>query len=510
MKHLTVLIFLAAAQCSRAFSVEADSVADISSRSASAMSLVHRATAPFYQASDADMFYERSYSLNDISAAYIYRHEKEAERPWNGDGLSNGVFEARAYLRLGKKSMATAGAGYENGKVRGVRWNSTADYALLYPYVVADSLGGDLQREQYHFYGGFASRAGRFVYGLGARYRAVHQYRDYDPRPRNMATDLSVSVSGNMRVGGHSLGLGADVRFYKQVMDVAYYSQSGANSTQFHFTGLGHTYGRIDGVSYTETRHKGFGYGASASYLPVGRNGFMAEGSFEFLRMNRQIHAFNEAPLTTLRTYAAEVRAGYQFRQGSVTHMPYVQAAWQRRRGFEAIVDNGYLGEFKIIGRHEKYHLNAFASRAAWLISAGKGRWAIEAEPSVGLVAEKEEYVEPYSKLERLAVEPSLHLQAMLNSGNWLFVAAINARARISAGQKFRINPKHIQEDLYAYELSRFDRANASACDLSPSITLQRTLGSLGAIYGRMAYTERIHSYGPCRGLSVSIGWRFF
>lgn len=510
MKHLPVIILLGAAQCTWAFSVEADSVADISRRSASDMSLAYRLKAPFYQASEADMYYERAYSLNDISATYVWRHEEEAEKPWNGDGISNGVFDARAYLRLGKKSIATAGAGYENGKVRGVRWNSTADYDVLYPYVVADSLGGDLQREQYHFYGGFASRAGKFVYGLGAKYRAIHQYRDYDPRPRNMATDLSVSVSGNMRVGDHVIGLGADVRFYKQVMDVAYYSQTGANSTQFHFTGLGHTYGRIDGVSYTETRHKGFGYGVSASFLPVARRGFMAEGTFEFLRMNRQIHEFNEAPLTTLHTYAALVRAGYQFSQGSVTHMAYAQAQWQRRRGFEAIVDNGYLGEFKIIGRHEKYHLNIFSSRAAWLISVDKGRWAIEVEPSIGFVAEKEDYVEPYSKVERLNVEPSLHLQAMLNSGKWLFAAGLNACGRIPVDKTFDITPKYIQTDLYAYEISRFDRANAPSCDLSPSVTLQRTLDSLGAVYGRVAYTERIHNYGPCRGLSISVGWRFF
>ncbi|MCM1450636.1 MAG: hypothetical protein NC102_00035 [Clostridium sp.] len=510
MKALMAIFLFCAAQCSWAFSLDADSVSDINSRSAAALSLSHRARAPFYQASDADKYYLQPYSLSDINASYIWRHQEHAAEPWNGAGESRGAFDADAYLRLGKSSVATAGAGYETGMVRDVQWNSTADYAMLYPYVVADSLGGDLHREQYRFFGGFASQAGKFVYGLGAKYRAIHQYRDYDPRPRNMATDLSVSASGSMRIGRHALGLGAGVRFYKQVMDVEYYSQAGANSTQFHFTGLGHTFGRIDGTSYTETRHKGFGYSASASCLPVDRSGFMAQAEFSFLRMNRQIHEFNEAPLTTLRTYSASLRAGWRFGRGSVTHFPYAEAAWQRRRGHEAVVDNGYMGEFQIIDKHEKYHLNALSARAAWLISADKGPWTFEAEPSVGYNIEKEDYVEPYAKLEMTSLSPSLSLQATRNGDRWMLSATLNASARFCLDKDFGISSSHIQKDIYAYERMRFDRAAEQVCSLSPALTLQYRLDGMGALYGRLAYAERLHSHGPDRGFAVTLGWRFF
>jgi len=510
MKSLTCLLMLAAAQWSWALAVEADSVSGINERTASAVSLTHRAKAPFYQASDADRYYERAYSLSDINASYLHRHEYLAAEPWRGDGASTGVFDASAYLRLGHRSVAFAGAGYEIGIENNVRWNSTADYRMLYPYVVGDSIGGDLNREQYHFYGGFASSVGRFVYGLGAKYRAVHQYRDYDPRPRNMGTDLSVSASGSLRIGGRALGIGADVRFYKQVMDVAYYSQAGANSTQFHFTGLGHTYGRIDGTTYTETRHKGIGIGVSASWLPVDREGFMAEADFSRMRVNRQIHEFNEAPLTTLVTSLAQLRAGYQYRRGVLTHTICLEAAYQRREGMEAVIDNGHLGEFSVLGRHEKYHLNILSARAAWLMAVDRGRWAFEAEPSVGFLSVGEDYIETYSKVTSAFALPGLRLQAMRDAGRWLFVAGLDLNGRISVRKHFGVTAVGINKDIYAYEAYRFCRSVSGRWEVSPAVTVQRSIGNLGAVYLNIAYAERFHGYGADRCVGITAGWRFF
>lgn len=510
MKALPAILLLAAAQCAWASTVKADSVSDINSRTAASLSLSHRTSSKFYDASDADRYFKQSYSLNDISATFSHRSEDRAAEPWNGDGESMGIFDASAYLRLGKKSVATAGAGYQTGMVRDVQWNSTADYAMLYPYVVADSLGGDLRREQYHFNGGFASQAGNFVYGIGAKYRAIHQYRDYDPRPRNMATDLSVAASGSVILGSHALGFGASVRFYKQVMDVAYYSQSGANSTQFHFTGLGHTFGRLDGTSYTETRHKGTGFGGSVSYLPTNRLGLMSEATFDFMRMNRQIHELNEVPATTLRTYSAQMRIGYKWRRGGLYHLPYIEAGFQRRRGHEAVIDNGSMGEFAIIGRHEKYHLNRLNAKAAWLLSADKEKWTVEAEPYVMYASEKEDYVEPYARLEHASLIPGISLQFLRNSGKWLFSLSVDAWGRFCLNKDFGINSSQINNSIYAYEAYRFDRLSGACQAVSPAFTLQYRLESLGAIYVRASYAQKFHDFGPDRGFCVSAGWRFF
>lgn len=456
---------------------EPGDVADINRRAAATISLEHQASEPFYQGSYADRYFEQAYSLNDINASYYHRSEHRPADVREGDGASMGIFDASAYLRLGSKSVAVAGAGYQTGTVKGVRWNSVADCSALYPYIVGDSLGGDLRREQYHFYGGFASRAGDYVYGMGAKYRATHQYRDYDPRPRNMATELTVSASGSRIIGAHALGLGAEVLCYKQVMDVDYYSQSGANSTQYHFTGLGHTFGRVDGTTYTETRYKGFGYGLSASWLPTGREGLMASASASRLRTRQQIHQLNEAPITHLVTYAARLRLGCKYSRGAVSHMPFIEAVGERRVGKESVIDNGNLGEFAVIGRHHKYSLNALSARAAWLISMSNDRYALAAEPAAGIEWLSEAYLEPYSRESRLSLMPSIRLQAMRHAGLWLLAANADARG----GHR-----PHI----------------------SPSLTAQRRLDQ-GAIYLTVAYDQLLHAPGPNRALTATAGYRF-
>jgi hypothetical protein len=35
-------------------------------------------------------------------------------------------------------------------------WNENADYDVIYPYVAADSIGGDMKFENYTFSGGYA------------------------------------------------------------------------------------------------------------------------------------------------------------------------------------------------------------------------------------------------------------------------------------------------------------------------------------------------------------------
>lgn len=46
------------------------------------------------------------------------------------------------------------------GKQYQVSWNSSSDYDLLNPYILADTLGGDTHCERYGFQGGYAVSKG--------------------------------------------------------------------------------------------------------------------------------------------------------------------------------------------------------------------------------------------------------------------------------------------------------------------------------------------------------------
>ena len=68
--------------------------------------------------------------------------KKNAIAVWRGNRTSTGLFSADSYLRFGGKSAAFIGAEYENGILDNVNWNSTADYELLYPYVLISPCNG--------------------------------------------------------------------------------------------------------------------------------------------------------------------------------------------------------------------------------------------------------------------------------------------------------------------------------------------------------------------------------
>ena len=166
------------------------------------------------------------------------RREDQAWLTQEGDAALQGFFRTENLHRF-ERSAVLMGASYERGVKRNVRWNETSDFTLLYPYVMADSVGGDLQREQYAFQGHYAGRSGDWTWGAGMAYRALHEYRQVDPRPRNVTSDFRVDGTAGRILGPYALALTLSCRRYHQLQNTAFVNPKGANTTLFHMTGLG-------------------------------------------------------------------------------------------------------------------------------------------------------------------------------------------------------------------------------------------------------------------------------
>ena len=132
-----------------------------------------------------------------------------------GRGLSEGQLNIGTLVRLDSLSAVRGKVRYVNGVKRDVLWNSSSDCSTVYPYVMADTVGGDLRKEEYAFSGGYTARRGRFHWGVEGAYRALHEYRQADPRPRNIVSDLSVTGSAGWRpVPGYVLDATLGYRRY--------------------------------------------------------------------------------------------------------------------------------------------------------------------------------------------------------------------------------------------------------------------------------------------------------
>ena len=132
-------------------------------------------------------------SLTTIGLSGTYSQENEAVVMQQGRGNRYAAFDADSYIRRDRNTL-WGGAGYRVGRTMHTEWNENADFELLYPYVWADSVGGNLLSERYTFSGGFAREFGRIAWGIYADYRAEIEYRKRDPRPRNVVSDLNLAT----------------------------------------------------------------------------------------------------------------------------------------------------------------------------------------------------------------------------------------------------------------------------------------------------------------------------
>ena len=149
-----------------------------------------------------------------------------------------------------------------NGVKRNVVWNETSDYDWVYPYVLGDSVGGDLRCEEYYFAGGYAREYGRVTWGGTLDYRAAVEFRNIDPRPKNVVGELNASLGISLRTKTHyGIGMSAFATKYKQSNEIKFYSELG-QSKVYHFTGMGMDYARFSGNN-NSAYYKGKSFGGN-------------------------------------------------------------------------------------------------------------------------------------------------------------------------------------------------------------------------------------------------------
>lgn len=256
--------------------------------------------------------FRTSITLLGITADY-----RNADKPLvaqKGDRHLLTTASVNSYLRLGENNTVWGGAAYQTGKKYHIRFNSTTDYDMLYPYVMADTLGGDLQNECYAFNGGYGVRLKGWTLGVKIDFRAEHEYRVIDPRPRGIATDLTLSLGGSRNLKRYKIGLGVASRTYKQTNNVDFYNPLGVIPV-LHMTGLGTNYVRFAGA-VRSSYHKGTGIIAGFQLMPVDKNGAYVSARSSYMPYEKILPDLNALPMSRLNVYATDVQIGWK--QGGI------------------------------------------------------------------------------------------------------------------------------------------------------------------------------------------------
>ena len=190
------------------------------------------------------MVYQTPYS--QLALGIDFLHQTQGFVPEKGSGYTLPYLKVNTFHHLNGRSTVWGEASYMTGKVHDIKWNSTSDYDLLQPYILSDTLGGDIRRERYSISGGYTTNINKWQLGAEMHVRAEQEYRSRDPRMRGIVTDLTLRMGGGYDLGHYRLGAAVEGNIYKQTNSVAFYREEGV-IPEYQMTGLGTEYSRFSG-----------------------------------------------------------------------------------------------------------------------------------------------------------------------------------------------------------------------------------------------------------------------
>lgn len=337
-----------------------------------------------------------STSFSQLFITAPYRHQKEPFVLQNGNGAFLPEFKVESYLRLSPRTTVWGTAAYMNGRKKGISWNSTADYNLLYPYVLADTLGGKTTNERYSFSGGYATRLHKFLIGGELRFRAEHEYRTTDPRMRGIVSDLFLNLGGGYHLPGYYIGARVEGNVYRQSNSVTFYREAGS-IPEYQMTGLGTYYKRFSG-NQSEISYKGSGLKLSAELVPDHAQGWfgrLAVAQYAWKRINVD---FNSLPISTLYNKTLDLKAGWRRQDGNPVA---VFAGWSfaRRSGDEHIAGTAASNVYPQIATLTMYKKNTSCLYIGGLI--GRKHVSLSAQAGYRTTRERYEYPERLMNTDR-------------------------------------------------------------------------------------------------------------
>lgn len=344
--------------------------------------------------------------LTRVGAGYSHESAGTDRDARFGRGGHNWSVGADTYTKY-RTSTLWGAAKYANGLLKDAVWNETADYDIVYPYILADSIGGDLHREQYSFSGGYADHSGRWAWGAELSYLATLEYRDVDPRPRNVVGTLDAAAGAAYRIAGdYYAGVSFNFRKYKQSNDIDFKSEMGVDKI-FHLTGMGTHYRRFAGTALS-TYYDGYRYGVGADIYPASGRGFFLSVAMSRFSFDNILSDLNKLPMASAWHKTIAVEAGWLARADRFYGGVSARTAAYRRHGSENVFGDAAAGIFPQIGSNEMYADNGTSA-------ALKGLWGLKSGTlRVASVADAEwqrrvtTYIEPWRHSTVNAVAASL------------------------------------------------------------------------------------------------------
>lgn len=452
--------------------------------------------------------------LSRVGVGYDSERLSEPVDCRDGEGLRAWDIGAESYLRL-PSSTVWGTASYSSGCRLNPVWNESSDAGLIYPYFVADSIGGDMKFESYNINGGYAGNNGRWAWGVEIGYEAGLHFRNVDPRPRNVVGQLTLSASVGRRLssGPYYLGVAVGYMKYKQSADIMFVNDL-ADTRIWHLTGLGTHYERFAGQGYSHF-YDGHRWSGSVTLFPHTGRGLSLTATAGRFSFDHILSSLNKLPLqraveNQLRFEAAWLQPG---EREDYAVAAYVSTA--SRGGFESIFGDAAAGVYPKIGELEMYHntSNSVALRGLWQYHpAGADRWRLAVSPSVDYDYRRQTYADPWRAMTTAAIIPSagVYYGATID-GRWRLDLAVRCSMAVACGCSLDFERDvAVPEGMERTELDSYEALSRNRTRFDLSANLTRSIRDRYAIMLSVGSVYESYASGPdFKKFTASISFLF-
>lgn len=224
-----------------------------------------------------------------------------------GKQLGGFTVEARSVYDINEVSRVFGQASYSWQDCQQTRFVDNADFRLTAPYLTVDTIGGDMRREIYAFYGGYRMLKNHILWHAALQFRAEQSYRMRDPRAKNKVSDLRIETSIGYMFDHYALSLQAYGGRYKQNNDIRFYSELG-ETTIYHMASDAEPYARFSSNNKS-SYYSGYRAGVGLELLPV--TGWMAALHYDWLTFTKELTINTQVPIAKLQTHTLTAELGY-------------------------------------------------------------------------------------------------------------------------------------------------------------------------------------------------------
>lgn len=436
---------------------------------------------PFSEAIENPSVMNTAFNSSFIQLQLLFAEKKQSEsfQLEYGDEQKLFTIDVDSYKHISERLTLWGKATYYNATKHNTKWNNVADFDLLFPYIIADSLGGNNKNESYNIGGGFALQLKQWNIGGTITYRGEQEYRTADPRTRCIVSDLNMKIGVSRAIRNYKIAFAAKGNIYNQTADVDFYSDI-KSATEYQLTGLGTSYTRFSS-SQRNIYFDGLGGELSADIVPI-QKGWNAHLLISQHKYDRISDEYNSVKLTTL--YVQKYRLTIGNKNFIRNTSAWIDANMTKRIGDEHIVGSASQQDYPIVASLTMYtqkcldtHLGLMNTINSWNITT-----------KIGLNTSDEKYIYPERLLKTSHAYISALGQKIWHTQKCLFNLKLNADYRHCINEKIKMPYANITNTIRQYINHNYTFQKANYLSLGTSMRTEMPLSTFKSnVFGQIS-----------------------